>query len=80
VELYFNDCNDLLNEKAKIPIAGLGAKTTVKKSYHTGGVEAQFDEKGKWIAPTFNDDKSAKKKSGDSYSAQGAKEIELNTF
>ena len=25
VELYLNDCNDLLNEKAKVPIAGMSA-------------------------------------------------------
>ena len=52
VELYFNDCNDLLNEKAKIPIAGQGnSKVNFKSGAHNGGIKASFDENGKWISP-----------------------------
>jgi len=52
VELYFNDCNDLLNNKSKIPIAGQGkSKVTPKQCYHSGGVNAEYSAKGKWISP-----------------------------
>ena len=46
VELYFNDCNDLLNGKAKIPIAGQGAAKSQPISS-----QANYDENGKWISP-----------------------------
>ena len=49
VELYLNDCNDLLNEKCKIPIAGMSA---IKgKSYNPRDFKVDYDENGKWVPP-----------------------------
>lgn len=75
VELYFNDCNDLLNNKATIPIAGQSSKTHFKGSAHCGGLQAQFDEKGKWVPP----DLLTEKKKPKTYEVYGQKEIDLNS-
>ena len=76
VELYFNDCNDLLNNKAKIPIAGQSSvkSQSFRQTEMTGGLNAQFDEKGKWVPPklTTKDHKVE-------YEAKGAKEVDLQS-
>ena len=51
VEIYFNDCFDLLNNKGKIPIQGLKAKTSVQMGPHSGGLKEERDANGKWIPP-----------------------------
>lgn len=67
VEVYFDDCFDLLNNKAKIPIAGQSA---VKKKSNFG-----FDKKGavhsmhQYVKP---EDRGVDK---DAYTAKGQAEI-----
>ena len=76
IELYLNDCNDLLNSKAKIPIAGMSSVKGIsfQTGTETGGLKANYDENGKWVAPDI-----FKVKIKPTYEAQGQKEIELNS-
>jgi kinesin family protein 11 len=78
IELYFNDCNDLLNEKKKIPIAGQTKSkgTSFRQGAHTGGINAQYDEKGKWIPPNIVESQFSKE---NAYEAKGQEEVELNS-
>ena len=50
-EIYMNDCFDLLNNKAKIPIAGFGMSKKAN-SAGLGRVQTNYDADGKWIPPT----------------------------
>ena len=80
VELYFNDCNDLLNGKAKIPIAGQQnvKGSSMKQTTEMGGLKAEFDAKGKWVPPALLVQNAQQAKQ--SYQATGQKEIPLNTY
>ena len=59
VEVYLNDCYDLLNGKGKIPIAGMKAKVSTKVGAHIG-VELERDANGKWIPPFLDGKKNDK--------------------
>ena len=52
VEVYFDDCYDLLNDKVKCAIAGFGSgvKAQAKQAWHMG-VNKEVDENGKWVSP-----------------------------
>ena len=54
VEIYFNDCYDLLNKKAKVPIDGFKAATGANKGYIHGASKEHRDKDGKWIPPYLN--------------------------
>jgi hypothetical protein len=49
VEIYFNDCYDLLNKKAKVAITGFGQSN--KTSANLTRANAEFSKDGKWISP-----------------------------
>ena len=54
VEVYFNDCYDLLNNKAKVIIAGFGKNVKAEGGAFYAIVkdgQAARDENGKWIPP-----------------------------
>ena len=60
MELYFNDCLDLLNGKAKIPIDGqskIKSSSFLDSNAEKGGrsfAAGVRDAKGKWIPPVIN--------------------------
>ena len=53
VEIYFNDCYDLLNNKTRVMIQGFGRNVNVLggQSHLNNGVNVMRDEKGKWVSP-----------------------------
>ena len=52
MEVYFDDCYDLLNNKAEVPIAGFGAGVKAKPGMACTALnENKYDENGKWIPP-----------------------------
>ena len=51
VEIYFNDCFDLLDNKGKIPIQGMGAKAQARGGAHSGGIKEERDADRKWVHP-----------------------------
>ena len=58
VEIYFDDCFDLLNNKVQVPIAGFGAGVKSKPGgYLMGGNKAKYGADGKWISPFQQDAK-----------------------
>jgi len=58
VEIYFDDCFDLLNNKAQVAISGFGKGAKAKPGgYLMGGNKLNYDENGKWVAP-FQADKN----------------------
>ena len=67
VEVYFDDCFDLLNKKAKIPIAGQSKIKMKSKKGNNGGYPA-FGYKSK---KGFDQ--------GESYAAQGCQEIQITS-
>ena len=75
VEIYFNDCYDLLNNKVRVVIQGFG------KSIQVGGainsmnsrMVAQRDSKGKWIPPAQDGTANVKKE----YEMSGTKDVEI---
>ena len=78
VEIYFNDCFDLLNNKGKIPIQGMSAKTSVRAGPHSGGLKEERDANGKWIPPYLNGKKQAGGATQD-FAAQGCKEMDISS-
>ena len=50
VEVYFDDCYDLLNNKIKIAIAGFGAGVKAKAVDNMANV-INKDKNGKWVSP-----------------------------
>lgn len=58
VEIYFDDCFDLLNNKVQIPIQGFGSGAKAKPGgYMMGGSKAKYGADGKWVSPYQKDDK-----------------------
>ena len=59
LEVYFDDCFDLLDNKVKVPIAGFGkgSKATTVGTYSTC-VNVERDSKGKWVPPYLNGKKN----------------------
>ena len=58
VEIYFDDCFDLLNNKVQVPIAGFGSGAKAKPGgYLMNGSKAKYDKDGKWIAPYQKNEK-----------------------
>ena len=52
VEVYFDDCFDLLNGKAQVPISGFGASKKAKPGgYLMEGSKAKYGSDGKWVSP-----------------------------
>jgi hypothetical protein len=52
VEIYFDDCFDLLNGKAQVPISGFGASKKAKPGgYLLEGSKAKYGNDGKWVSP-----------------------------
>jgi hypothetical protein len=52
VEIYLDECFDLLNGKAQVPISGFGASAKAKPGgYLIQGSKAKFDGDGKWVSP-----------------------------
>ena len=57
LEVYFDDCYDLLANKVKVPIAGFGQGTKAKpKGFQSESTTVTRDANGKWVAP-FKDGK-----------------------
>lgn len=56
VEIYFDDCFDLLNNKVKIPIAGFGGgvKSAFTKSTDRYAKKEEFGGKGMTFVPVSN--------------------------
>ena len=54
LEVYFDECFDLLQDKVQVPISGFGkgAKKAVTGVYKAQGVNR--DKDGKWIPPWSN--------------------------
>jgi hypothetical protein len=50
VEVYFDDCYDLLNNKIKVAIAGFGAGAKAKPLIDKANIK-EVDANGKWIPP-----------------------------
>ena len=58
VEIYFDDCFDLLNNKVQIPISGFGKGVKSKAGgYLMGGNKVKYNSDGKWVSPFQKDDK-----------------------
>ena len=53
VEVYFDDCYDLLNNKIKVAVAGFGRGVKAKPQVFVGGMK-QNDASGKWVDPVKN--------------------------
>jgi hypothetical protein len=52
VEIYFDDCFDLLNNKVQIPISGFGSGSKAKPGgYLLQGSKAKYGADGKWVSP-----------------------------
>ena len=57
LEVYLDDCYDLLANKVKVPIAGFGMGTKAKpKGFQSESTTVTRDANGKWVAP-FKDGK-----------------------
>ena len=52
VEVYFDDCYDLLNNKIKVSIAGFGSGVKAKTKAYRAGITETKD--GKWVSPYQN--------------------------
>lgn len=53
VEIYFDDCYDLLADKIKVAIAGFGSGVKAKPVAQWG-LNKETDENGKWVSPLKN--------------------------
>ena len=53
VEVYFDDCYDLLNNKIKVSIAGFGSGVKAKTKAYKAGIK-ETDANGKWVSPYQN--------------------------
>ena len=75
VEIYFNDCYDLLNNKTRVMIQGFGRNVNALggKSTMNNRMNVAFDEKGKWVSPDMAK-KVAKKTE---YEMSGTKDIDI---
>ena len=53
VEIYFNDCYDLLNNKTRVTIQGFGRNVNALGGQSTlnNRMNVARDEKGKWVSP-----------------------------
>ncbi len=52
LEIYFDDCFDLLNGKAQVPISGFGASAKAKPGgYLMEGSKVRYNSDGKWVSP-----------------------------
>ena len=53
VEIYFNDCYDLLNNKTRVMIQGFGRNVNALggQGHLNNGRNVARDEKGKWVSP-----------------------------
>lgn len=60
VEVYFDDCYDLLNDKVKVAIAGFGSGVKAKPVAQWAA-KAEKDENGKWICPLQNGTQTSQK-------------------
>ena len=77
VELYFNDCYDLLNNKAKVMIQGFGRNTKVNSSVSpciARNIDKR-DAKGKWVPPALLVEKKSALK--DEYEMAGTKDVQI---
>ena len=61
VEIYFNDCFDLLNNKAKVMIKGFG-RNVASAGLNAISVVNNRGHKGKWIPPAVYTKKDAHSK------------------
>eukprot|EP00929_Paragymnodinium_shiwhaense_P122087 TRINITY_DN9462_c0_g1_i5.p1 TRINITY_DN9462_c0_g1~~TRINITY_DN9462_c0_g1_i5.p1 ORF type:complete len:316 (-),score=15.27 TRINITY_DN9462_c0_g1_i5:41-988(-) len=82
VELYFDDCYDLLNKKLRVAIAGFGKNTKKAAAGNTAAV-VQRDKDGKWIPPFQQGANGAfnlVKTTTEEYAAQGTTERQIRTM
>ena len=55
MEIYFDDCYDLLANKVKVPIAGFGKGTkSQSKGFNARCIGVERDANGKWVPPILN--------------------------
>lgn len=75
LEVYFDECFDLLQDKVQVPISGFGkgAKKGVTGTFRA--MEVQRDANGKWVAPWTDGEDPNKAK----FEPKGQSERELNS-
>ena len=76
VEIYFNDCYDLLNNKTRVVIQGFGRNVNALGGASTlnNRMNVQRDGKGKWVSPAQS--KMVNKKT--EYEMTGTKDVAIN--
>lgn len=74
VEIYLDNCYDLMNEKVRVPIAGYGRsiKTTMTRD---AKMKTRRDSSGKWIPPCGADGSITSRH--EAYETSGAKSITI---
>ena len=80
VEIYFNDCYDLLNNKAKVIISGFGRniKGEGLNAYSVTGTTNARDANGKWVPPMLNGKANPAVKG--EYEMSGTKDVEITSL